>query len=138
MLSAGYWINPIIRICHLIIFIIAFFAATISQAKALEYSTLSGVISHIRDGDTIEVGDIPIRIAALDCPENNTKEGKAASKFASQFKNSKVICDLTGAMSYKRLVGYCRIAGVDFATTMTRNTKCKFWPKYDVWHRYTK
>ena len=104
--------------------------------KAFEYSTLSGVISHIRDGDTIEVGDIPVRIAALDCPENDTEEGQVASRFASQFKNSKVICDLTGAMSYKRLVGYCRIEEVDFATTMTENTECKFWPKYDVWQRY--
>ena len=129
--------NSIIRICYLKIFIIAFFAAVIPQAKAFEYSTLSGVISHIRDGDTIEVGDIPVRIAALDCPENDTEEGKAASRFALQFENSKVICDLTGAMSYKRLVGYCRIEEVDFATTMTKNTKCKFWPKYDVWDRYT-
>jgi len=40
-------------------------------------------------------------------------------------------------MSYERLVGYCRIEEVDFATTMTENTECKFWPKYDVWQRYT-
>ncbi len=138
ILSANYWISSIIRICYLKIFLIAFFAAEITRAEAFEYSTLSGVISHIRDGDTIEVGDIPIRIAALDCPENDTEDGKAASRFALQFKNSKVICDLTGAMSYKRLVGYCRLEEVDFATTMTKNTKCKFWPKYDIWNRYTK
>ncbi|MAK79257.1 MAG: hypothetical protein CMH00_03420 [Marinovum sp.] len=110
----------------------------ITHAKALEYSVLTGIISHVRDGDTIEVGNIPVRIAALDCPENDTAEGQRASKFASQFKNSKVICDLTGAMSYKRLVGYCRINETDFATTMIKNTSCKIWPKYDVWQRYTK
>ncbi len=114
------------------------FAAAIPRAEEFEYSTLSGVISHIRDGDTIEIGDIPVRIAALDCPENDTEDGQFASRFASQFKNSKVICDLTGAMSYKRLVGYCRIEEVDFATTMTENTQCKFWPKYDIWQRYSK
>ena len=72
----------------------------ISPAKASDYySTLTGTISHIRDGDTIEVGNIPIRIAALNCPENDTPEGQSASAFALQFKGSKVICELTGAMS---------------------------------------
>ena len=87
------------------ILILLLISTFITQAKALEYSVLTGIISHVRDGDTIEVGNIPVRIAALDCPENDTAEGQRASKFASQFKNSKVICDLTGAMSYKRLVG---------------------------------
>ena len=119
------------------ILILLLISAFISQAKALEYSVLTGIISHVRDGDTIEVGNIPVRIAALDCPENDTTEGQLASKFASQFKNSKVICDLTGAMSYKRLVGYCRVDQTDFATTMIKNTSCKIWPKYDVWRRYT-
>ena len=118
------------------ILILLFISTFIPQAKALEYSVLTGIISHVRDGDTIEVGNIPVRIAALDCPENDTAEGQRASKFASQFKNSKVICDLTGAMSYKRLVGYCRINETDFATTMINYTSCKIWPKYDVWGRY--
>ena len=78
----------------------------ILPAKASDYSTLTGTISHIRDGDTIEVGNIPIRIAALNCPENDTPEGQFSSAFALQFKGSKVICELTGAMSYKRLVGF--------------------------------
>ena len=47
---------------------------------------LRGPITHVRDGDTIEVKRIPIRIAVLDCPENNTSEGKAATRFAKQFK----------------------------------------------------
>lgn len=119
------------------ILILLLISTFITQAKALEYSVLTGIISHVRDGDTIEVGNIPVRIAALDCPENDTAEGQRASKFASQFKNSKVICDLTGAMSYKRLVGYCRINETDFATTMINNTSCKIWPKYDVWGRYS-
>ena len=31
-----------------------------------------GEITHVRDGDTFEIENIPIRLAALDCPENNT------------------------------------------------------------------
>ena len=84
-----------------------------------------------------DMRNIPIRIAALNCPENDTPEGQFASEFALQFKGLKVICELTGAMSYKRLVGYCRIGKTDFATTLIENTNCKIWQKYDVWQRYS-
>ena len=56
------------------ILILLLISTLITQAKALEYSVLTGIISHVRDGDTIEVGNIPVRIAALDCPENDTSE----------------------------------------------------------------
>ena len=56
------------------ILILLLISTLITQAKALEYSVLTGIISHVRDGDTIEVGNIPVRIAALDCPENDTAE----------------------------------------------------------------
>ena len=35
---------------------------------------LKGTITHVRDGDTFEVNGIPVRLAALDCPENDTKK----------------------------------------------------------------
>ena len=47
---------------------------------------MRGTITHVRDGDTFEVNGIPVRLAALDCPENNTKEGRTASRFAKKFK----------------------------------------------------
>ena len=37
-----------------------------------------GEITHVRDGDTFEIENIPIRLAALDCPENNTPAGRYA------------------------------------------------------------
>ena len=39
-------------------------------------SVLRGAITHVRDGDTFEVNGTPVRISALDCPENSTAEGK--------------------------------------------------------------
>ena len=59
-------------------------------------SVLRGTITHVRDGDTFEVKGVPIRIAVLDCPENNTSEGKTATRFAKQFKGKQAICELTG------------------------------------------
>ena len=99
-------------------------------------SVLRGAITHVRDGDTFEVSGIPVRISALDCPENSTSSGKKATRFTRQFKGKQAVCELTGAKTYDRVVGYCSIEGKDFAQIMVENKFCKFWPKYDVWKRY--
>ena len=99
-------------------------------------SVLRGAITHVRDGDTFEVSGIPVRISALDCPENSTSSGKRATRFTRQFKGKQAVCELTGAKTYDRVVGYCSIEGKDFAQMMVDNRFCKFWPKYDVWKRY--
>ena len=99
-------------------------------------SVLRGTITHVRDGDTFEVKGIPVRISALDCPENSTSSGQKATRFSKQFKGKQAVCELTGAKTYDRFVGYCSIEGKDFAQIMVDNKFCKFWPKYDVWNRY--
>ena len=99
-------------------------------------SILRGTITHIRDGDTFEVQGTPVRISALDCPENSTSLGKKATRFTQQLKGKQAVCELTGAKTYDRVVGYCSIEGKDFAQLMVDNKFCKFWPKYDVWNRY--
>ena len=70
-------------------------------------SVLRGAITHVRDGDTFEVIGIPVRISALDCPENRTSLGKRATRFTRQFKGKQAVCELTGAKTYDRVVGYC-------------------------------
>ena len=97
---------------------------------------LEGRITHVRDGDTFEVNGIPVRISALDCPENSTSAGRKVTRFAKQFKGKTAVCELTGAKTYDRVVGYCSIGGKDFGKTMMDQTSCKLWAKYDVWNRY--
>ena len=97
---------------------------------------LSGTVTHVRDGDTIEVNGIAVRLSALDCPENSTRQGKQATKIAKQFEGSQAMCELTGAKSYDRLVGYCTVGGADFGLHMMQNSSCEVWKKYDVWDRY--
>ena len=97
---------------------------------------LEGRITHVRDGDTFEVNGIPVRISALDCPENSTSAGQKVTRFAKQFKGEIAVCELTGAKTYDRVVGYCSIGGKDFGKTMMDKTSCKLWAKYDVWNRY--
>ena len=99
-------------------------------------SALNGTVTHVKDGDTIEVNGVAVRLSALDCPENGTRQGDKATRIAKQFKGSLARCELTGAKSYDRLVGYCSVGGSDFGLFMMQNSSCKFWPKYDVWNRY--
>ena len=99
-------------------------------------SVLKGTITHVRDGDTFEVKGVPIRIAVLDCPENNTSEGKTATRFAKQFKGEQATCELTGKTTYDRKVGYCLIDDKPFEEIMVENTSCEYWCKYDVWNRF--
>lgn len=97
---------------------------------------LEGQVTHVRDGDTIEVNGIAIRLSALDCPQRVTRDSEHANRLAQQFLNTKAVCELTGAKTYDRLVGYCSIENQDFGLFMMRNSACKLWKKYDVWGRY--
>ena len=104
--------------------------------SAADRKVISGTITHVRDGDTIEIDGIAIRLAALNCPENDTQKGKYATKVAKQFVGLQALCELTGAKTYDRLVGYCKINDTDFGRYMMKNSACKVWEKYDVWDRY--
>ena len=106
------------------------------STDTLSKTSLQGVITHVRDGDTFEINGIAIRLAALDCPENSTAEGRYASSIAKAFQGTEVKCELTGARTYDRLVGYCKIQDVDFGKMMMSKSSCKLWKKFDVWDRY--
>ena len=97
---------------------------------------LTGEVTRVRDGDTIEVAQIPIRLAALDCPELGSAAGGEAKRVAQKFLGSHAVCYLTGAKSYDRYVAYCEIKGHDFGESLMRATNCKAWKKFDVWNRY--
>ena len=85
--------------------------ASVSKIDTRAVSVLKGTITHVRDGDTFEINGIPVRISALDCAENSTPEGKKITRFAKKFLGKQAVCELTGAKTYGRVVGYCSIEG---------------------------
>jgi endonuclease YncB( thermonuclease family) len=111
-------------------------SAKVEPLASSNSTILSGTVTHVRDGDTIEVNGVAVRLSALDCPENDSRQGKQATKIAKQFEGSQAMCELTGAKSYDRLVGYCTVGGTDFGIYMMQNSSCEVWEKYDVWNRY--
>ena len=65
----------------------------------------------MRDGDTIEVADTPVRIANLDCAERGDADGpRATSRMRELVARREVVCDLERRMGYDREVGTCALA----------------------------
>lgn len=88
-----------------------------------------GRVTHVRDGDTIEVDGRPIRIAALDCAESGTIAGEAATRrMRALVAGERLKCSLTGQRSYDRWIGSCQLAsGRDIASVMIAEGLCRRW-----------
>ena len=64
---------------------------------------IEGPVSHIRDGDTIEVAGTPVRFGSLDCAERGTVRGDAATRRMRDLVAAQSLsCALNGRTSYDR------------------------------------
>ena len=98
---------------HLII-IAMLSGVLITPGKAAEPTILTGTVTHVRDGDTIEVGKIPIRLNDVSAPELKEPLGPQSKKFIRELVNGKSVrCELTGAKTYDRFVGVCYLEGME-------------------------
>ena len=88
-----------------------------------------GRVTHIRDGDTIEVDGRPIRIATLDCAETGSAAGDAATRrMRALVSGQRLTCSLTGEQSYDRWIGSCQLPdGRDIAGVLIREGLCHPW-----------
>lgn len=88
-------------------------------------------VTRVRDGDTIVVGLIPIRIANLDCAESGTSAGERATSRAKELIAGQILtCRLEGRRSYDREVGICTLeGGMDFGEVLIAEGYCSRWRK---------
>lgn len=88
---------------------------------------VSGPVSHVRDGDTIELSGIAIRIATLDCAESGTVRGEAATRRMKVLVAKQTLtCDLTGVRSYDRWIGTCFLPdGRNVAGILVHEKACR-------------
>ena len=102
---------------------------TETGASYLDQSDLQGQVTHVRDGDTVEVAGVPVRIANLDCAERGTASGERATVRMRQLANSgRFYCDLEGRLSYDREVGTCAFADSrDIGEILIREGQCDRW-----------
>ena len=99
---------------------------------------LTGQITHVRDGDTIEVGNIAIRLNGLTCDERGTDLGDDATRFLrSKALGKKAICSLNGERTYDRLVGRCATEDLgDIGAHLITQQLCGRCERYDSGSEY--
>lgn len=89
-----------------------------------------GLVTHVRDGDTIEVRGQAIRFGSLDCAELGTAEGQSAKSAMQRLvRGQSLACHLNGRRSYDRWIGSCTLPdGRDLAGVMIAQGACRrYW-----------
>jgi endonuclease YncB( thermonuclease family) len=87
---------------------VAVLFVTFIVAGAALAGDLLGPVTRVRDGDTIEVAGVPVRLQGLHCPEIGETGGRQARDFMVQLvKGREVRCALTGERTFDREVGRC-------------------------------
>jgi endonuclease YncB( thermonuclease family) len=114
----------------------AFFLLSVLPAIALTGATLDGPpliagLGRVIDGDTLDVGQIRVRLEGIDAPELaqacTTAGGeswqcgrKAAAFLRSLAQNKDLICDQTGTDKYQRSLAVCYTEGININEAMVR------------------
>ena len=99
---------------------------------------LTGQITPVRDGDTLEVGDIAIRLNGLTCDERGTALGDRATAYLrSQVLGKTATCSLNGERTYDRLVGRCATEELgDIGAHLITQQLCGRCARYDPEREY--
>jgi micrococcal nuclease len=100
---------------------ITFLAAMllIAPPALADPTILTGDVTKVRDGDTIEVGKIPIRLNGVSAPEMRELLGPQSKAFMLDLVMGKrVRCELDGTKTHDRWVGICYLNGLDFGAAI--------------------
>ena len=98
---------------------------------ATAQSTLAGKVTHVRDGDTIDVDGIAIGLNGLSAPERSEPFVREATEFMKRLiYNMDVTCELNRKRSHDRLIGIFYLDGVDISSTIVRAGLARDCPRY--------
>lgn len=102
-----------------------------SPAVAAVPTVLTGNVTKVRDGDTIEVGKVPIRLNGVSAPEMKEPFGPQSKAFMVDLVMGKrVRCELNGRKTYDRLVGVCFVNGKDIGAAVIEAGLALDCPRY--------
>jgi micrococcal nuclease len=114
-----------------LILALAVSGALIAPGIAAEPSTLTGTVTHVRDGDTIEVSEVPIRLHGVSAPELDEPLGPQSKKFMHELVlGQPVRCELNGQKTYDRFVGTCYLGGKDIGISIIEAGLALDCPRY--------
>lgn len=100
---------------------------------------LEGRVTHVRDGDTVEVGGTAVRLSGITCDELGTPLGERAKAVASNLVSGRELsCRLNGETTYDRVVGRCQMAdGRDLGRVLIERGVCGRCAGFDKLRIYT-
>ncbi len=115
----------------------ALFQSDISREFGM-HEALTGRVTHVRDGDTIEVSNRPIRLNGLTCDERGTALGDQATAAMRRLVSGKTLtCKLNGDRTYDREVGRCSLEdGRDIGAILIARGLCGGCARYDPLRKY--
>jgi micrococcal nuclease len=125
--------EPIYRVATLpTISALFLFVFGFNAVVALDQTTiLDGLVTKVRDGDTIEVGGIPIRLNGVSAPEMSEPLGPQSKAFMTDLVIGKQLrCELNGEKTHDRFVGICYLDGKDIGATVIANGLALDCPRY--------
>jgi endonuclease YncB( thermonuclease family) len=96
-------------------------ATQIASAAPCQRGAWTGQVTFVRDGDTIEVRGLPIRLNGLAAPEWDEPGGDAAMDAMIELVEGRTLrCELNGERTHDRCVGVCYLDGADISAEMVR------------------
>jgi micrococcal nuclease len=101
-----------------------------SPALACERGAIDGRVSYVRDGDTIELGAMAIRLQGLAAPEGAEPGGDAATVAMRRLVEGRLVrCDLDGSRTHDRCAT-CYLEGRDIAAIMVEQGLARDCPRF--------
>jgi endonuclease YncB( thermonuclease family) len=110
--------------------LILILVATAVSAAPSPRGTLTGKVTYVRDGDTIVVGTMAIRLNGLAAPEGDEPGGAAAMRAMVEVVEGRTLrCEPDGEQTHDRCVGICYLDGADIAAEMVRRGVARECPR---------
>jgi micrococcal nuclease len=116
----------------------ALLVATPADAAKCPRGALTGKVTYVRDGDTIVVRSMPIRLNGLAAPEGDEPGGAAATDTMVELVRGRTLrCELDGERTHDRCVGVCYLEDRDISEIMVHRGVARDCPRFSQ-GRYTK
>jgi micrococcal nuclease len=117
-----------LRLFGMVILVSIFYPAL---SIADEPTVIFGTVTHVRDGDTIVIGEVAIRLYGISAPELNEPLGEGAREFMEELVFGKQLrCELNGKKTYDRFVGICFSEQTDIGSAIIANGFALDCPRY--------
>lgn len=98
---------------------------------ATAQDTLTGTVTHVRDGDTIELAGVAIRLNGVAAPELDEPVGQEAKRYMHELVAGETVrCDLNGERSYDRVIGVCFLDGQDIGASIINAGLARDCPRF--------